>query len=339
MKKLIFAALLFLIPLTGVLIGGEIILRAYNYLRLSSATIILSKNKNLIYEHKPLTTYKNKFGITVHFNSQGFIGNELGPKSADKVRVLGLGDSITEALYLAQNDRYLDLAASLLSRKLNREVEVINAAVGGYNTQQELELLKTKGINTRPDLVILGLCLNDFVNIKPDLRRSVFGRILEVRGDNSKARHFDFLYRHSQLYKFVYDFLANTKNMMLTSRDHQRFLYNYHLKLDENEWRIWQYTIDSIVGLCRQNNISLIILIFPLRSQLERGELVSYAPLVKFLQDKNVDFVDFSALLYASLEAGSEVFEERDMIHPNKLGHQIIAQGLVDYIVAKKIMH
>ena len=39
--------------------------------------------------------------------------------------------------------------------------EVLNFGVSGYNTQQEVETLREKGLRYSPDLVVLAVCVND----------------------------------------------------------------------------------------------------------------------------------------------------------------------------------
>jgi len=101
--------------------------------------------------------------LNISINSDGFRGPEYSiPKPANTFRILMLGDSETFSFMLAQND---SLAAQL-ENQLNQKsgpvhYEVLNFGVEGYNIFQELEMLKTKGLKYKPDLIILNYVLND----------------------------------------------------------------------------------------------------------------------------------------------------------------------------------
>jgi lysophospholipase L1-like esterase len=90
-------------------------------------------------------------------------------KSANVFRILVLGDSI--GFGFCNNDESMkieDVFPKVLERELNKyhfkdydRVEVINLSVSGYDTTQEVEFFKEKGITLHPDMVIVAYCLND----------------------------------------------------------------------------------------------------------------------------------------------------------------------------------
>ena len=145
----------------------------------------------LIYEHKPSITFTNRHGIEVTYNSMGFIGGEIPEK--EKFRILGIGDSIMAGEYLPEADTFLNRVGILL------DAEVINAAVSGYNTWQELAMIK-KCLPLKPDFIIVAVCLNDYWRGKPVLKMTRFGLLTNSR-DGASARYFDFIYQRSDLYK------------------------------------------------------------------------------------------------------------------------------------------
>ena len=99
----------------------------------------------------------------VEINSDGFRGPEYSLKKDKGVyRIVMLGDSVT----LARLNKWEDTLTQRLERGLSRlcpgkKFEVLNMGVEGYNSIQELEVLKTKALKYDPDLVIVHYCLND----------------------------------------------------------------------------------------------------------------------------------------------------------------------------------
>ena len=125
----------------------------------------LSANPRLGYEPVALD-YQ---GDELAFHDYQGASNRLGfrdrdhelTKPAGTYRVVVLGDSIGAGLRIG---RYEDTFPAILEsslRQAGHDVEVLNFCVSGYNTRQEVETLKDKGLAYDPDLVLLQYCLND----------------------------------------------------------------------------------------------------------------------------------------------------------------------------------
>jgi hypothetical protein len=98
--------------------------------------------------------------IVIEVNSLGLRHPELGPKREDEFRVLVLGDSIVFGDYLAFSET---VTARLQSRFEARRprITVINAGLPGANTWVELHHYLEIRTAVDPDLVLLGMYLND----------------------------------------------------------------------------------------------------------------------------------------------------------------------------------
>jgi len=83
------------------------------------------------------------------------------PKRADRFRIAVLGDSLTYGYGVEASEAY----PSLLEQELAREyrVEVLNLGVSGAQSQDLLARLRTVLPQLAPDLVLYGVCLNDFL--------------------------------------------------------------------------------------------------------------------------------------------------------------------------------
>jgi lysophospholipase L1-like esterase len=118
----------------------------------------LSANPKIGFEPAP--------GFVYHGPQRGFIdyegaSNALGYRDVDHpvkkpagvYRIVVLGDSVGAGLKV---ERYEDTFPSILERQLNAagvRAEVINLSVSGYNTQQEVETFRERGLRYAPDLV------------------------------------------------------------------------------------------------------------------------------------------------------------------------------------------
>ncbi len=89
-----------------------------------------------------------------HINSLGFRSKEvIEPKPPQVFRVFILGGSTVEG---GMNDQWtLDSYLSQGLKKSYQGVEVINAGIVGYSSQEELALLETRILDLQPDLVVI----------------------------------------------------------------------------------------------------------------------------------------------------------------------------------------
>lgn len=85
-------------------------------------------------------------------------------------RVVCLGDSTTLGFHLRPEEAYPQTLQDRASA-LGWNVEVFNVALGGWLTRQQLIAYRRIARRYRPDLVLLGICLNDFAEMRNNLTR------------------------------------------------------------------------------------------------------------------------------------------------------------------------
>ena len=102
------------------------------------------------------------FNADLRTNSMGFRGPEWSrEKAPGTFRIALLGDSHAFGFGVAFESTTGELLARSLSSTLGRPVEVLNFAVTGYNTFQELGVLEHFALPMHPDLVIVVPSSND----------------------------------------------------------------------------------------------------------------------------------------------------------------------------------
>ncbi|MGQ9793097.1 MAG: alginate O-acetyltransferase AlgX-related protein [Anaerolineae bacterium] len=96
-----------------------------------------------------------EFQAPVHINARGLRDREIGyAKPSGVHRVLVLGDSFVEALQVPLEETFVKQLEAELN-KTGHPVEVINAGVGGWGTDQEAIFYAIEGFRYEPDLVLL----------------------------------------------------------------------------------------------------------------------------------------------------------------------------------------
>jgi len=205
-----------------------------------------SKNRILRYELKPNAKIKERHhGVTI--NSDGFRGKEYPTQKPEGTyRIVVIGDSVT----FAKGFKLEETLPKILEARLNascpiKKFEVLNMGTEGYNSIQELEMLKTKGLKYNPDLVIIYYCLND-----PDYPEYYFQK--------------NFINRHSVLTRYI---LYRVKKIQVikdrkrrgikTEADSLRYFYTTDC------WQGAKDAISEMGDLTKQNDIKMALLIAP----------------------------------------------------------------------------
>ncbi|HEX5854902.1 MAG TPA: SGNH/GDSL hydrolase family protein, partial [Thermoanaerobaculia bacterium] len=98
--------------------------------------------------------------IVIEIDSLGLRYAELSPKSPDEFRVLVLGDSITFGDFVLESETWTRQMESLTAGRKKR-VRFVNAGLPGAGTAEELALFREIGERVMPDLVLVGMYLND----------------------------------------------------------------------------------------------------------------------------------------------------------------------------------
>lgn len=116
--------------------------------------IDLQNNLNFVFGNKQLITNSDGMRAAKDYSIE---------KPANTSRIVGIGDSGMFGWGVEQEEPFLAVLEKNLNAKAqNKTWEVLNLGTPSYNTHQEVEMLKYKGLKYNPDMVILHWCFNDF---------------------------------------------------------------------------------------------------------------------------------------------------------------------------------
>lgn len=116
-----------------------------------------------VYDGNPRGYFDASNAVDHTTNSLGFRGGEFtASKDSATTRIAFLGDSFTFGEGVKDGNVYPQQVAQQLHRRFpGRRFEAYNFGVGGYNTTQELFLLRNLVLKFQPDIVVLGYVPND----------------------------------------------------------------------------------------------------------------------------------------------------------------------------------
>lgn len=159
----LYSCLLFLVGIVVVLVAGELLVRLLVpkefYFPINN--IYRAVPTDIRYTYKP--NYNGiAFGVPLKTNSLGFRGPEWSLAKGEKtIRIALIGDSHAFGYGVQFADTVGEKLATLLSKKCDKKYEVLNFGVAGYNSRQELAVLREEALRFKPDIIIVVPCNND----------------------------------------------------------------------------------------------------------------------------------------------------------------------------------
>ena len=104
----------------------------------------------------------------VTVNAQGFRSRTPTalPKPNGRFRIVTLGDSVAIGMGVADDETFSAQTERLLRQRFpGKDLDVVNLGVPGYDTRQEVGLLRRHVAELRPDLVLVGFYSNDVPDV------------------------------------------------------------------------------------------------------------------------------------------------------------------------------
>lgn len=204
---------------------------------------------------RPRWDYFDENGcIAVDTNSLGLRDLEFSPhKAPGEFRVLALGDSMTYGQGVRLDLTWPQVLEARLRSELKGPVEVINAgfAAGpGVSSPDGYDRwVADNGILFEPDVVVVGLCLNDVGPIPMLTYPAV--QLEPVFGG--------------------YSVLLDRVSQYLRQRDyrHQKVDYLARVKADPSTWNGTQRGLLALRDTLKPHKVPLVVFVFPMLSQLE----------------------------------------------------------------------
>lgn len=293
------------------------------------------------------TSVDGKWKFTT--NKQGFRNDKdfAYEKTEGTVRIISLGDSHTQGYEVRQDftfsaimEKYLD------THGLNSEV--INAGVSGFSTAEELLFLENEGIKYNPDFVVLGFYANDFQdNIKANLfNLDENGNLIIQKKEHIPGVKIQniiysippvrWLSENSYFYSLLFN---NTWNFFKTrfSRKASDRVVEYAIptqdKFTDFQTALTSALLKRMFAFCQKNNIKLIILDIPRRT--EKNMIKNSIPelLFKTMQNFNDAYIPSESLL-SDYTGVAEIHRPHGHKHISEFTHILLGVSAAKEIIS-----
>jgi lysophospholipase L1-like esterase len=306
--------------------------------------------------HLPnMVQFSYRFGHEIVTNSAGMRDHEHDlTKPPGVYRILVLGDSFMEAHQVKFGDAFVSVLEQRLTEGAHRPVEVINASVSGWGTDDELAYFVREGIKYRPDLILVAMTLHNDVNdnLREEYHEFRNGR-LEQRpvhlmpwGSFAVLKIKEWMASHSHLYHVA--LLAKRANLVSTEARNLRSHVGGLLRRTPDGriragWEMTRQLLQKLRQAADTINAPVAVMLLPLSVQvypetakeflasngLNQTDIDLFKPqeMMKAIGESvGVSIIDlYPALRDMKAKCNCALFVQDDG-HWNKLGHQIAAE-------------
>ncbi len=375
LKSILLNLLMTLIVIFVMIVILEIIIRIFlpqnlNYTEFDST---------LMFRHIPnfeTQYHRQEFSNIITFNSKGLRDYEYSyEKPKGTYRILLVGSSFSQALQVPLNQTYENILEKKLNNELKRKYEVLNGAVGGYSTAQELSYLRTEGLKYKPDMILLDFSSRDVAenSITPLVSIENNKLVEHIPVKISMAKSFLLsCSRYSHLCALTQTVIlegAKNQNIIryllakskISSGDAKSkrdvgivdmFYKNNTPKASEAIQKTFML-IQEIKSFADENKIQLVMFVIPNREQVDKNRFEDFVRqnnlnekdlepdkmqklAAKFASENNITYFDM--LPYFQQKNANNTFYFNIDGHWNSKGHQLAADLLYDYLVKNNLI-
>jgi lysophospholipase L1-like esterase len=265
-------------------------------------------NPKIGHMHKPDSS-AHLMGVDVEINSDGFRDIEYAIERDEKRRIAVLGDSLTFGWGVKKEETFEVLLEAMLSKQ--QPTEMINFGHGNYNTEQQVNLFREKGLKYKPDSVVVFYFIND-AEVTP-----VRSKWLWI----SRMRSVTFLW-------------SRVRGLLTRAKPGQTFesFYSALYADDQPGFIAVKEAFLELNSLCTENGIQLQVIMLPeLHNLMDYPFFAEYEKVSAFLRANNIAVKDLTAS-FAGFEHAEDLWVAPDDAHPNALAHKMIAEYSLDFL-------
>ena len=314
--------------------GVELGLRAFVPSSGAGSAARFELDPELIYRLRAenvVTWSSPEFTEISHTNALGLRGGEVAAKQAGELRILAVGDSFTYGHGVQDDEAYPAVVETML-RARGHDVQVLNAGVPGYNTDQAYTWTLRDGLALAPDLVLVGVHCSD---VSDNYESSLY----DLDGDRLVRRAVERtrMYRLGSLVGLIPRVVrtSRTFDVLVASLDWYDAPSARPVVPDLDAWSFRKIRLE-VADLARRaaaRDTAVAVVLMPCKKSLAPGARDPYGPLVADLSAARVPVLASGAAL-AGVEQDHDLraLFFRDDPHLNPDGNRALAHAVADFV-------
>jgi hypothetical protein len=307
--------------------------------------------------------HEGEFDVAVEINSHGYRQSEIGPKAADEIRFVAIGDSFTFGEGVESEEAWPSRVEAALAPRVGRPVRVINAGVPGRWVDEYYLEVKERALGLDPDVVLLGFFVGNDVD-GDDARTHVWSRVdaaglplaVSIPGmrvenghrvwNRTKPRWRWPIVRHSHVAQLFFDGGKGVYEALRPRALDEEAAYApgesiEGLRAIERVERL----MVAMRDLSRAHGAELAVVMIPAREQVmpelatrvqERDWEKPQRHFAAFLGRVGVPFVDLLPTIRAAKADGAPLYFHYDA-HWTARGHAIAGESIADFLGSRSL--
>jgi len=277
-----------------------------------------------------------EIAYNVTINKLGFRGPEFSLEKPPGVfRILCLGDSTTFSVHVNDDQTYPFQLQKILNENF-KTLEVINAGVPNWGTNDQLRFLKERAIQVKPDLIIHLFCNNDPKDIGTDIDADRGHYVNRARQAQLDVPLLEKLRFGTALGEFEMRLRANILKHR-KERQRKQDVAPWDILPNEQQWAIYEQVYKKLVDYCQTQSVPLITVSFPAFVSL-RSEDSAHEPKLRDITEKQG--IAYLSVLEA-FRASEQAQEATTLLpidpHANAKGNAIIAREIALFLAKHQL--
>ncbi len=347
-KKSNFRAALFLV--LGSLVFGFILVEIAARLVMPAPLkwqypqVLFVKDDHLYFRLRPgQSTFTADKPVSVNDDGLRDPRPSIAPRS-DEPRILFLGDSVTFGYGVDQADAFPARTGQILESR-GFKVDVVNAAVPSYNTEQEVEYFLRHGHELNPDIVVVGFHWND-INSKQGTTVNSNGRLITnaaaaANSGSDSVWETEVGYGMRNLLKSsraLYAAKIAIAALRSSPSGNQRLRDDVLSGADSERisagWRQVDQSFGRLAEAASRDGFSAIVVIFPIPTAMSSAfPDAKYQDVVRSIATTHgLQVLDLEERFRAAYDGHESLYIPYDADHPNEVGHAVAADSLAGFL-------
>ncbi|KIX13851.1 SGNH/GDSL hydrolase family protein [Dethiosulfatarculus sandiegensis] len=251
--------------------------------------------------------YKPLYGPQYAYSELGALHNNFEfKKKPGTVRVVFSGDSITAYGFTEE---------ALAELNPDPNYEYWNTGVWGYSTWQELRYFERYGRKLKPDVVILGFCLNDWDGT-PVLLRDKDGKVTIANLHLGETYFNYWLFKHSTIYRIFLSVMASFTERAGTVESVGKKLAQF-------------------LAYAKEDGFAFRVVVYPELDHLDKWDesyVRQHRQILEILKELKIPYYDTAPLLGKLLKGKDRAWARMkpdDHFHPSRAFSRDIAKELL----------
>ena len=255
------------------------------------------------------------------------------PGQSNEIRIAVIGDSFTVGSGVQVDDRYANRLESMLNMKNDLpDVDVDVFAQCGTSTYQQIALLE-KALKWKPQIVILGICLNDM----EDFTNS--GELERWRKPLMPLVPPDWISRPLHCSRAL-TWIYSRMEQMVAHHNELRY-YRRLYKPKYSGVKRFRDAISVMNEKCQAAHVAFVPVIFPLLSEpFQKGRYpfeYAHESIHHGCDELNIGYLDLLPRFRDASPDRLQVIPEFDP-HPNEIAHRMIAESVLLYLISQHLL-